>query len=157
MGQTISHRNKKKFGSTVFGYTTTSAPPIYIKKPDDNQQEDNVLFKPFLYGLESTGSSNSIPSVTENQGRADSGFLLSGKDSQLWKDLMYVDQTYYPDVQQSSTNESEIQDLLVGDALTLEDISSISRNMQEIDLIKRGIGFISPNIGLLSMIRKLDL
>jgi hypothetical protein len=157
MGQAISHRNKKKFGSTIFGYTTTSAPSIYIKKIDNIQPEDNVLFKPFLYGLESTGSSNSIPSITENQGRADSGFLLSGKDSQLWKDLMYVDQTYYPDVQQNSINEFEIEDLLVGDTLTFEDISSISQNMQEIDLTKKGFGFISPNIGLLLTIRKLDL
>ncbi|GAN09219.1 leucine rich repeat protein [Mucor ambiguus] len=163
MGQTISHQNSKsKFGSTIFGYTTSTkitTPPVYIKKTDQDIREDNVLFKPFLYGLQSTGSNHSVDSVTtENQGRTDSGFLLTGKDSQLWKDLMYVDQTYYPDEQQESTHESEIEDLLIGDTLIFKDISCMSQNnMQDIDLTRRGLGFISPNIGLLSMMRKLDL
>ncbi|KAK4514204.1 uncharacterized protein ATC70_001792 [Mucor velutinosus] len=162
MGQTISHRNcKPKLGSTVFGYTTSTkvtAPPVYIKKADQDKREDNVLFKPFLYGLQSTGSNHSVDSVTENQGRTDSGFLLTGRDSQLWKDLMYVDQTYYPDERQKATYESEIEDLLIGDTLTFKDIYCMSQNnMQDIDLTRRGVGFISPNIGLLSMMRKLDL
>ncbi|KAL9554735.1 hypothetical protein MBANPS3_002678 [Mucor bainieri] len=166
MGQTISHRNSKsKFGSTVFGYTTSTqiaAPPVYINKADQDKPEDNVLFKPFLYGLQSTGSSHSVDSVTpaETQGRTDSGFLLTGKDSQLWKDLMYVDQTYYhPEKQQlEPAHESEIEDLLIGDTLTFKDVACMSQNnMQDIDLTRRGFGFISPNIGLLSMMRKLDL
>ncbi|KAI8647314.1 hypothetical protein BD408DRAFT_408975 [Parasitella parasitica] len=156
MGQTVSHRNNKNFGSTVFGYTTTSASSIYLKEADDTKQEDKVLFKPFLYGLASSESSTSVGSVRK-QGRTDSGFLLSGKDSQLWKDLMYVDQTYYPEKQPKPTDEAEMEDLLVGDTLTLKDISSTSQNLQEVDLSKRGFGFITPNIGLLSMIRRLDL
>lgn len=159
MGQTVSHRSSKsKLGSTVFGYTTStkvSAPAVYITPAD----QDNVLFKPFLYGLQSTGSSHSVDSAAESQGRTDSGFLLSGKESQLWKDLMYVDQTYYPDGQQKSAHESEIEELLlIGDTLTFKDVSCMSQNnMQDIDLTRRGFGFISPNIGLLSMMQKLDL
>lgn len=117
-----------------------------------------MLFKPFLYGLQSAGSSHSVDSITDTPGRADSGFLLSGKESQLWKDLLYVDQTYYPDSQQKPPHESEVEELLIGDTLTFKDVSCMSQNnMQDIDLTRRGFGFISPNIGLLSMMQKLDL
>ncbi|KAI8996892.1 hypothetical protein BDB01DRAFT_768908 [Pilobolus umbonatus] len=44
MGQSVS----KHHGSTLFGYTiTTITTPIYLK-----QERDNVLYKPYLYGLE---------------------------------------------------------------------------------------------------------
>jgi hypothetical protein len=153
MGQSVSSY-KKNFDSAVFGYTTATS--VYIKTNDED--EDNVLFKPFLYGLSAfPTSSPSLIKETDacsNNNRADSGFLLCEKDSQLWKDLIYVDQTYYNNNKLKPVKEAR-DSLTLGNPLTFDDI--LYTATQELYLSRRGFGLISPNIGLLSMIRKLDL
>jgi hypothetical protein len=159
MGQgASSNSNRKSLGYIILGYRVTTS--IYTKHHlGQEEKQDNVLFKPYLYGLDA-GSLSKDPSSSSNShgnNRTDSGFLLCEKDSQLWNNLIYVDQTYYSSCFLKSTRRFEpAEDLLIGDALTLDDVA-ITTIAQDIDLSKRGLGFLSPNIGLLPMIRKLDL
>lgn len=158
MGVTTS---KKSFGSTLFGYTTSIRASVYIKN-EDKEKEDNVLFKPFLYGL-GVNQFNSQYSFTHDlssNNRTDSGFLLYDKNSQLWKDLTYIDQTYYDDEPTDTTPQNQTQETIYyapRDALYFNELSSICLSLHDINLSKRGFGSISNNIGLLTAIRKLDL
>lgn len=147
MGQHVSSY-KGKLDSTVFGYTVATS--IHIKTEKEN--EDNVLFRPFLYGLSTYENKNS---TTNGNNRTDSGFLLCENDSQLWKDLIYVDQTYYKNNSKLTSAKQDKRCLALGSALTFDDIPLTTT--QELQLSRRGFGCISPNIGLLSKIRKLDL
>lgn len=151
MGVTTS---KKSFCSTLFGYTTSIRASVYIQKNEQEEKEDLVLFKPFLYGLGIPHSNQSI--LQDSGGRTDSGFLLYEKNSQLWKDLTYVDQTYYP---KEEEEEEQTQEIIYapGDPFSFHDLSSVCLSMHDIQLSKRGLRSITPNISLLSMIRKLDL
>jgi hypothetical protein len=159
MGQSLS----KKQSTFVFGSTVSV--PIY-KEPD----EDNVLFKPFLYGLSTASLSSSttltyIPENTENDGRTDSGFLVCEQDAQLVQDLAYVDQTYYSDFHQQSSKKKTVlprflrQKKEVDGQLTLDDLSSIcfDRPLHDLNLSKRWLGTLNSNFGLLYMVRRLDL
>lgn len=166
MGQGGSTNRKKSFGSVLLGYKVATS--VYTKHHHE-ETLDNVLFKPFLYGLDddtllkspassssSSGSSSSSSSYNYGNNRTDSGFLLCEKDSQLWNDLIYVDQTYYSSCFFKSMRPSEPEDSLIGDVLTVDDIVTTTL-LQDLDLSKKGLGVISPYIGLLPMIRKLDL
>lgn len=154
MGVTSS---KKSFGSTLFGYTTSIKASVYIKN-EEKEKDDNLLFKPFLYGL-GINQFHSQYSFTQDSSnnRTDSGFLLYENNSQLWKDLTYIDQTYYNE--QSITIQQQGQEIIYapGDALNFNDLSSMCLSLHDINLSKRGFGSITSNIGLLTMIRKLDL
>jgi hypothetical protein len=168
MGQgTSSTDDRKRLGSIILGYKAVTT--IYTKH-HHRETLDNLLFKPFLYGLDTSppskdqsgssnsdnSNSNSSSSSSINTTRTDSGFLLCEKDSQLWNDLIYVDQTYYAAYFLKPSCPPEPQDMLFGDVFTVDDVPTTS-TMQDVDLSKRNLGLISPTIGLLPMIRKLDL
>ncbi|KAI8086882.1 uncharacterized protein B0P05DRAFT_595102 [Gilbertella persicaria] len=161
MGQNASHGYDENKGSTIFGYIALAQPlSVYMKQDREIMVEDNLLFKSFLYGLEGTNSSMSIDKM-EQENRTDSGlFLLSGKKSRLWKDLIYVDQTYYQQKEPSNLLQHCLRKdtLQLGSAITFQDVFTMNlSNMQDVELTKRGLGLVSPNVGLLPMIRKLDL
>ncbi|CAO3629713.1 unnamed protein product [Mucor hiemalis] len=164
----LKNNNQQHHGSTVFGHILHhKKTSVYLSgfDTDEFKGDDNLLFKPFLYGLELNSSKQSIPSAVEhhnqsNGSRADSGFLLYEKNSQLWKDLMYIDQTYYnnDEVPLTARKSSSLNiTTTTGDALCFSDIAAMCQSMYDLDLSKRGFESISPNISLLPMIRKLDL
>lgn len=171
------HQQQQHYGSTVFGHIIFhKKASVFIKgfDVDELKGDDNLLFKPFLYGLGQQASLQSLlsaehPHESNGSSRADSGFLLYEKNSQLWKDLMYIDQTYYNNNAlplTSSTTTTTVRKLssspninttTTGDALYFNDISAMCPSMYDLDLSKRGFESISANISLLPMIRKLDL
>lgn len=180
MGQTISssrskNSNKRKdyYGSTIFGYkyvvtsASSSTTTVYLNEHND----DNVLFQPFLYGLAGANTTanhstfSQLSSLTAATTiRSDSGFPLYEKNSQLWKDLTYIDQTHYQEENDLPfllplVDKQQEEHQQRRDAITFHDILHMcqQQSMQNIDLSKRGFGSISSNIGLLPMIRKLDL
>ncbi|KAG2234360.1 hypothetical protein INT48_007227, partial [Thamnidium elegans] len=152
----VSSKNKKAFGSKIFGYTTSIKASVYIKE----EKEDALLFKPFLYGLGMIQHSLSQLSIADTSSRTDSGFLLYEKDGQLWKDLAYIDQTYYQDDTDMATVVKQPQpEIIYGPSIPFHfnEISIVCTSFHDINLSKRGFGTISSNIGLLSMIKRLDL
>ncbi|OBZ89749.1 Leucine-rich repeat-containing protein 58 [Choanephora cucurbitarum] len=163
MGQNVSqHEQSQNDGSTIFGYTSLVPPLSSSTRTEHEKQDtlqDHLLSRPFLYGL----NNNSFPTITygseQGENRADSGlFLLSGKN-QLWKDLIYVDQTYYSQQKRCLNIMPERNEApQFGDALTFRDVLAMNLdNIHEVDLTNRSFRSIEPSIGLLSMIRKLDL
>ena len=162
----IKKNKKNHFGTVLFGNTTSLKASVYLNESgtDEYKGDDNLLFKPFLYGLGQHQSTHSLLTIdssnNEASRRTDSGFLLYEKNSQLWKDLMYIDQTYYKEDPQEAPS-TPLKQLTsydaLGDALYFNDIAAMCLSMTDLDLSKRGFGSISSNIGLLPMIRKLDL
>ncbi|KAI8382394.1 hypothetical protein BD560DRAFT_444302 [Blakeslea trispora] len=162
MGQNVSqHEQSQSDGSTIFGYTSL-VPPLPTSNCIDHEEQDvlqdNLLSKPLLYGLENSSVSTFTYELDQGGSRADSGlFLLNGK-TQLWKDLIYVDQTYYSQQKKRLNVVQERKASQFESALTFRDVLDMNLdNIQEIDLTNRGFKSIEHSIGLLPMIRKLDL
>lgn len=189
MGSGISSNNKKKknyYGSAIFGYKSTStlvksSCTLYLpiaadidndnsSKRINNNSDDNVLYQPSLYGLGATANHSTFSQLSTLT--AATVIDCSGNsNSQLYKDLIYVDKTYYSNekeqqyhlfIKQQQQQKEEAERALLkqqrGDAITFHDIIQIyQQSMQNIDLSKKGLESITSSIGLLSMIKKLDL
>lgn len=142
-------------GSFAFAYLINPRKQFYITPPA--KDSDPVLTRPGIYGLNSTYSaeSSSLSSL-------DSAMSL-GTDSsydELAKDLAYVDHTYYPARKRSSTTDINITtnnkshfELSMTDVV----LASPDRTLTEVYLSSRSIHSLSLNMGMLTMIRKLDL
>ncbi|KAG0169854.1 hypothetical protein DFQ28_011339 [Apophysomyces sp. BC1034] len=152
MGQGTSKAN----GNLTFGHLST--PPTTIEPEEDNN--DLLLTKPELYGLDD----KSISPISQNKslavdrlGRIDSAYC-DNRDEKLINDLFYVDKTYY-DNMKPKHQRRDITTNNNAPRLTFTDVAlaSLDKSMHDINLSFRYLGSLSPNVGLLTMIRKLDL
>ncbi|KAG2231933.1 hypothetical protein BDF21DRAFT_369974 [Thamnidium elegans] len=143
-------QGESKFkGSFAFGYLDES--PALVTNISSEEQDDYLLQNPQGYGL------------NKYRRHRDSGYY----DQSLQVDLNYIDNTYYstgttitittPDYQQQQqqveieeNNQAQISfaDVLEGSA---------DKSLRQVYLSNRSIHRLSPNIGMLTMIRKLDL
>lgn len=183
MGQVDSKIN----GVFVFAYQVNSKKHYYTEQPSKSKEygSDPILTHPELYGLNSSectlslsndsfassslSSLNSIVSLKKID-RPDSGYMSPSYDGsiQLAQDLSYIDYTYYPlsahlihDNQQENLkiNNDDDDDGDSSFEISLPDMifASPDKSLTEVYLPCRAIQRLSPNIGMLTMIRKLDL
>ncbi|KAI8346777.1 hypothetical protein BD560DRAFT_450504 [Blakeslea trispora] len=158
MGQTKSSLK----GTLVFAYLDHPETTEAIKT--DSPEKDGLLLYPEIYGLKSN-----VSSVTRNTKRPDSGFVstVSASNLLLLRDLAYVDHTYYSTWTLSSfsihhpnhTSSSSISNTDRPTHISFTDamLTSPDKSYQEIYLTNRGIRSLSPNISMLSTVRRLDL
>ncbi|KAI8887999.1 L domain-like protein [Backusella circina FSU 941] len=181
--------DSKLHGSYTFGYILNHT-KCYATKQNVCFNNDNILEHPELYGLRKQNKSpppppsfvvgtpeSSTSTVFSDSYIGDSSlttiassnfFLLKqqqeknyDESKQLIKDLVYIDQVYYPELANlraaciaSTTNSFEKETpISFADLLT----TSPEKALREIYLSGRSLTSLSPNIGLLTMIRKLDL
>lgn len=105
-----------------------SITPTELRESDD-YNNDNVLLEPHHYNL-------------------------SHKISQLCKDLIYIDQAYYNEIKQNEHQKT----LIPSDPITFKDtLYKNQRNIYDFYLARAGLKCLSPNIGLLTTIRRLNL
>ncbi|KAI8391158.1 uncharacterized protein BYT42DRAFT_555829 [Radiomyces spectabilis] len=179
MGQGAS----KAQGSITFAHLAASAKMDGVLPSWDD--EDPILARPYLYGLADKSHMSfppplcdiSIPSSSssmstlassssrlsihtaapDRMGRTDSGY--GENENRLLNDLAYVDKTYYNNRRPATHSREPKHPALSTITITFTDVAvaSIDKTMQEVNLSSRSLGSLSPNIGLLTMIRKLVL
>jgi hypothetical protein len=160
----------------------SAAEEIVEYENDDNN--DQVLKNPEVYGLRIASSSYPFlpPSLsptqllqsssTLNQQHRDSGYVSPfyyDESLHLMNDLSYIDTTYYnnfsrrkPSSAIKTTDQQQQQQQQtkgIGAHISFTDVmlSSPNNDLREVYLACRSIHSLSPDIGMLTMIRKLDL
>lgn len=153
-------------------------PEIYGLSELVQQQQKYPFFTP----SSALGGSSSYISIDCNQQEPasnnkyyqhyrDSGYILPYYDEsiKIINDLDYIDTTYYSNdnnmatthnkeiITKSVTSSEEIDDGAAQLSFTDALLASPDKNLQEVHLSCRSILRLSPNIGMLTMIRKLDL
>lgn len=165
-------QGESKFDSSfVFAYVINPRKRFYLTlPPKDYFESDPILTRPDIYAL---GPQNlscitenlSLSSLRKDQKSYDSGYMsyFSDENGQLLKDLAYVDYNYYP-TRKSLTITNEDNGNINTDKkncleISLADVvlASPDRALNEVYLPNRSIHSLSVNIGVLTMIRKLDL
>ncbi|KAI8379094.1 uncharacterized protein BYT42DRAFT_567451 [Radiomyces spectabilis] len=169
MGQGIS----KEHASYVFGH---AAATDFLE--DQHTSIDRLLYYPEEYAfdtcspLENHEKISTDPSVTvilcqPTLGRTDSGYASCNEKTNhpFVRDVNYIDKTYYTDgrplnnLQKPNDEDEDNKNIHLADPLTFADVTKLASDpsMQEVNLSNRALASLSPNIGLLTMIRKLDL
>ncbi|KAL0095495.1 hypothetical protein J3Q64DRAFT_1055069 [Phycomyces blakesleeanus] len=125
----MGQTSSKTHGATIFGYLITPTAPT-----TQEQVNDPLKSHPDLYGLKSIEGSQSIDN-----------------------DLAYIDSKYYPDtrlIQPPQEDQSK-----EAPKLTFATVAAASHEgkLLEVKLSLRSLASLSPEIGLLRMMRKLDL
>lgn len=149
-------------GSLVFAYLIKNIPSpneeettttlIQGLQPDDDDDDDFLLQNPQGYGLSKSR-------------HRDSGYY----DERLQIDLNYIDSTYYPvkpitnvSVPPTPPKRNRFQQKIILEAnyqISFSDLlmSAEDKSLRQLYLSYKSIERLSPNIGMLTMIRKLDL
>jgi hypothetical protein len=164
----MGQRDSKLKEPIIFGYLSSSSRTN--RKLPTRYEKDHVLEHPELYGLRASilEKSNVLSinscSTTSNCNREehlDSGYAYNYDESkQLVNDLVYVDQKHYPEsTRLHSRTYHNVENIALGPPITFDDITMASSDntIREVQLANKSIRGLSPNIGLLTMIRKLDL
>lgn len=164
MGQGDSKIN----GAIVFAYQVSLGKQYYLEpKAKETVDNDPILTRPELYGLDSTSSISFLKNSTDvkYEKRPDSGYMSpdeSIEEEKLAQDLTYVDLAYYPsryhsNQQQTFETNNEVDEYGMEVSFTDVMFASPDKTLSEVYLSCRAIQKLSPNIGMLTMIRKLDL
>jgi hypothetical protein len=170
--------DSKLHGSYTFGYILDHT-ESYATEQNVCFENDNILEHPELYGLRTQNSppSSLVVGTPESSTSGDSSLTTITRSSffsqqqhqeneddeneQLIKDLVYVDQVYYPERSNSQTAciASATNNAEKGTPISFADVFEASKEkaFREICLMSKSLTSLSPNIGLLTMIRKLDL
>lgn len=146
-------QGESKFkGSFAFGYLDESPAPVIRNMSNEEEERDDYLLQnPQGYGF------------NKYRHHRDSGYY----DQSLQVDLNYIDNTYYSSSttitittgdyqqQQQQVEIEENNQAQISFAEVLE--ASADKSLRQVYLSNRSIHRLSPNIGMLTMIRKLDL
>jgi hypothetical protein len=173
MGQTESNLK----GSYTFAYIANATQSYHNTRSPNiidettTTKKDLLFLHPEVYGLRPQlyFSSASTASSTKVRERPDSGYISPVYDEsmQIINDLAYIDNAYYycPLTNTSSDsavyNDKDTYNVMTRGAqqISFTDVmlASPDKTLREVYLSLRSIHSLSPNIGMLTMIRKLDL
>ncbi|KAI9257114.1 hypothetical protein EDC94DRAFT_615499 [Helicostylum pulchrum] len=152
-------QGESKFkGSFAFGYLDESpavaaAAASVIRKMSSEERDDYLLQNPQGYGF------------NKYRHHRDSGYY----DQSLQVDLNYIDNTYYSTSTTITTtttttgdNQQQVEEIEEENnqaQISFADVfeASADKSLRQVYLSNRSIHRLSPNIGMLTMIRKLDL
>lgn len=162
-------------GTYTFAYIANATQSYYSTQSpnsvDETTKKDLLFSNPEVYGLTSQlcFSSASTASSIKVHERPDSGYMSPAYDEkmQILNDLAYIDNAYYPLTRKSTDSvcrdndaynditreEPRVSQISFTDAM----LASPDKTLHEVYLSLRSIHRLSPNIGMLTMIRKLDL
>ncbi|KAF7727848.1 hypothetical protein EC973_006961 [Apophysomyces ossiformis] len=152
MGQGTSNLHQ----NLTFGYL--ASPSTILPDEEDNHL---ILTNPHLYGLvdkSTSHASSKFSTSVDRLARIDSGYCNDEKE-RLVKDLVYVDKTYYENIKPKHPRSETIASHNGASRLTFANVvfDAMDKPTQDINLSFYGLRILSPNVGLLTMIRKLDL
>jgi hypothetical protein len=156
MGQTESNLKGYTFAYIASAYSNTRSSNI-----TEQTQRDLLFSQPEAYGLRPSLCFSAASSAKIRE-RPDSGYIspVCDENMHIVNDLAYIDTTYYPLTNTSTESvDDDRQDITRGAQISFTDVmlASPDKTLREVYLSLRSIHSLSPNIGMLTMIRKLDL
>lgn len=167
----MGQQSSREHAPLTFGYVGQSSKELTHKQQQDQDRKDFVLSNPHLYQLQAICKEcQSLPQgevivstlIGESCSKCQKQKRLSLVRKDLADDLEYIDQTYYPDLvhyNSGQVDDMEIELLQLekedptSQVLTIGEVNSGS----SIDLSNRSLIKLSPSIGYLDNLTKLNL
>lgn len=140
-------QGESKFkGTFTFAYIKREFPSTIVTSVLTTEEADILLINPQQYGLKKRDSGYYDPSLVDDLNYIDTTYYSASK-----KSTKTITTTTSADQQQQEQDNNQTQ-------ITFAEVMTTSeKGFEQVYLSCRSIDRLSPNIGMLTMIRKLDL